>query len=144
MNEDKTGEIYVNLHELHLPTSSLTWFLCVIWIIQGGCIQGSPSICIGNDLNVLQPKSMARGSLEREVDHILDDDGRTLGQPPRSSNSGLDLTHLHRGLQAHQLKQTIFEEHEVTYAPLTSMRPSPMSCTLDCSCIFSFEFIRGS
>lgn len=29
-----------------------TWFLCVIAIVQGGCNQGSPSICIGKRLRV--------------------------------------------------------------------------------------------
>lgn len=35
------------------PISIGAWFLCVILIVHGVCIHGSPSICIGSDLLVL-------------------------------------------------------------------------------------------
>lgn len=35
------------------PISIGAWFLCIIFIVHGVCIHGSPSICIGRDLLVL-------------------------------------------------------------------------------------------
>lgn len=50
------------------PTSIFAWFLCVIWMMHGGCIQGSPSICIGNDLCVLEEVMKLRGRMEVTTD----------------------------------------------------------------------------